>query len=218
MKLLIIAALAALAVSIQAGPQKPLSGTSSKYKPLTKPKVGEQVAVLDTNLGEIVLRFFPDKAKGHVDNFIKLAKKGFFDGTKFHRVIPGFMIQGGDPNSKDGDRRNDGTGGPGYTIKGEMNDVPHLRGILSMARSQSPDSGGSQFFICVKDSEFLNPTRDAQGRLVPMREGYTVFGAVVSGMEVVDKIVNLPRDPNDNPNPGNPAIIKKVTIKKWTGK
>lgn len=172
------------------------------HAPGKPPKDGEEVAVLETNLGKVVLRFFPDVAPGHVENFKNLAKKKFYDGTKFHRVIPGFMIQGGDPNSKDDDRSNDGMGGPGYQIKAEFNRVPHVRGILSMARSQDPDSAGSQFFIVVADSGFL----DGQ---------YTVFGAVVSGMDVVDKIVNLPRDSRDNPLPENPAILKSVRLAKW---
>lgn len=144
-------------------------------------------AVLETKFGNITLKFFPDVAPGHVKNFIDLAKKGFYEGTTFHRVIPGFMVQGGDPNSRNQDKRSHGTGGPGYTIKAEFNARQHKRGTLSMARAQNPDSAGSQFFICVKDSAFL----DRQ---------YTVFGEVESGMEVVDKIVSQPRDPNDNPN------------------
>jgi peptidyl-prolyl cis-trans isomerase B (cyclophilin B) len=146
-------------------------------------------AIIETKHGEIELEFLPDKAPGHVKNFIDLAKKGVYDGTTFHRVIPGFMIQGGDPNTKDksGSRSMHGTGGPGYQIKAEFNDTPHKRGVLSMARSQSPDSAGSQFFICVKDSPFL----DRQ---------YTAFGRVVRGIEVADKIVNEPRDARDNPN------------------
>ena len=150
-------------------------------------KMSETTATIETKFGTITLKFFPDVAPGHVQNFIDLAKKGFYDGTTFHRVIPGFMIQGGDPNSKNPDKRSHGTGGPGYTIKAEFNNRPHKRGTLSMARAMSPDSAGSQFFICVKDSSFL----DRQ---------YTVFGEVVSGMDVVDKIVSQPRDPNDNPN------------------
>ena len=144
-------------------------------------------AVLETSFGSITLKFFPDVAPGHVKNFIDLATKGFYDGTTFHRVIPGFMIQGGDPNSMDANKSKHGTGGPGYMIKAEFNARPHKRGTLSMARAQSPDSAGSQFFICVKDSAFL----DRQ---------YTVFGEVESGIEVVDKIVAVPRDKNDNPN------------------
>jgi peptidyl-prolyl cis-trans isomerase B (cyclophilin B) len=150
-------------------------------------KMSETTAVIETKFGNISLKFFPDVAPGHVQNFIDLAKKGFYDGTTFHRVIPGFMIQGGDPNSKNADKRSHGTGGPGYTITAEFNNRPHKRGTLSMARAMSPDSAGSQFFICVKDSSFL----DRQ---------YTVFGEVVSGMDVVDKIVSQPRDRNDNPD------------------
>ena len=145
-------------------------------------------AVIETRLGEIEIEFMPDKAPGHVKNFTDLARKGFYNGTTFHRVIPGFMIQGGDPNTKDRNASRDrhGTGGPGYTIKAEFNDVPHKRGIVSMARAQDPHSAGSQFFIVVKDSGFL----DRQ---------YTAFGRVVRGIEVADKIVNEPRDARDNP-------------------
>jgi cyclophilin family peptidyl-prolyl cis-trans isomerase len=149
-------------------------------------KMAETRAVIDTKFGNIELKFFPDVAPIHVNNFIELAKKGFYDGTTFHRVIPGFMIQGGDPNSKNPDKSKHGMGGPGYTIKAEFNDKPHKRGILSMARSANPDSAGSQFFICVADSFFLD-------------KQYTVFGEVVSGMDVADKIVNQPRDKRDNP-------------------
>ncbi|BFU96988.1 MAG: Peptidyl-prolyl cis-trans isomerase [Nitrospira sp.] len=137
-------------------------------------------------LGEIVLKFFHNVAPGHARNFMDLAKKGFYNGTTFHRVIPGFMIQGGDPNSKNADRASHGTGGPGYRIKAEFNSTPHKRGILSMARANDPDSAGSQFFICVADSNFL----DWQ---------YTAFGEVVSGMDVADKVVSVKRDGGDNP-------------------
>ncbi|MFO0705547.1 MAG: peptidylprolyl isomerase [Nitrospira sp.] len=137
-------------------------------------------------MGEIVLRFFSDVAPGHVQNFTKLAKEGFYNGTTFHRVIPGFMIQGGDPNSKNPNRSMHGMGGPGYKIKAEFNSKPHKRGIVSMARANDPDSAGSQFFICVADANFL----DWQ---------YTVFGEVVSGMDVADKVVGMKRDGNDNP-------------------
>ncbi|HEX6738964.1 MAG TPA: peptidylprolyl isomerase [Vicinamibacteria bacterium] len=146
-------------------------------------------AVIETKFGNIELEFLPDKAPGHVKNFLDLARQGFYDHSTFHRVIPGFMIQGGDPNTKDpkGSRARHGTGGPGYNIKAEFNDTAHQRGVVSMARSSAPDSAGSQFFICVKDSLFL----DRQ---------YTAFGRVVGGMEVADKIVNQPRDAGDNPN------------------
>src|SRR5688572_22694873 len=146
-------------------------------------------SIIETKFGEIEIEFLADKAPGHVKNFVDLAKKGTYDGTTFHRVIPGFMIQGGDPGTKDASapRERHGTGGPGYTIKAEFNDTPHKRGIVSMARAQDPDSAGSQFFICVADSPFL----DRQ---------YTAFGRVLRGMEAADKIVGSPRDRRDNPN------------------
>ena len=155
-------------------------------------------ATLETRLGTIEIEFMPDKAPGHVKNFIDLAKKGFYDGTTFHRVIPGFMIQGGDPNTKDpkGSRGRHGTGGPGYQIKAEFNDVSHKRGIVSMARSSDPNSAGSQFFIVVKDY----PSLDRQ---------YTAFGKVVKGIETADAIVNAPRDASDNPNE---RVEMKVTV------
>ncbi len=165
-----------------------------------KPKVGDEVAILNTDKGEIVLMFFPDKAPNHVENFKKLVKSGFYNGTKFHRVIPGFMIQGGDPNTKKADTSMWGQGGPDWSVKAEFNDVHHGRGILSMARSQDPDSAGSQFFIMVAD----NPSLDNQ---------YSAFGKVVSGMAAVDKIVNLPRGEADRPN--DPPAIKSAQIAKW---
>ena len=143
-------------------------------------------AIIETKFGNIELKLFPDVAPGHVENFVKLAKSEFFDGTVFHRVIPGFMIQGGDPNSKGTDRSIHGTGGPGYSVKAEFNEKPHLRGTLSMARSRDPDSAGSQFFIVVKKSSFLD-------------HQYTVFGEVVNGMDVADIIVSQERDARDNP-------------------
>ena len=159
-------------------------------------------AEIDTKFGKITLKFFPDVAPQHVKNFIELAKSGTYDQTVFHRVIPGFMIQGGDPTSKDpAKRRANGTGGPGYVIKAEFSSKPHKRGTLSMARTNIPDSAGSQFFICVKDTPFLD-------------NQYTVFGEVVSGMEVVDKIVSQPRDPNDNPNERIEMQVKIIDGKK----
>ncbi len=143
-------------------------------------------AAIETKFGEMVLEFFPDKAPGHVENFLNLARQGFYDGTTFHRVIPGFMIQGGCPNTKPGATGRPGTGGPGYHIDAEFNDTPHVRGVVSMARAADPNSAGSQFFIVVSDSRFL----DGQ---------YTAFGRVVSGMDVADAIVNQPRDANDMP-------------------
>lgn len=150
-------------------------------------KMSETKAVIETKFGNIELKFFPDIAPNHVNNFIELAKKGFYDNTTFHRVIPGFMIQGGDPNSKNPDKSSHGMGGPDHKLKAEFSDKSHKRGILSMARSGHPDSAGSQFFICVSDSTFLD-------------KQYTVFGEVVSGMDVADKIVSQPKDGRDNPN------------------
>lgn len=144
-------------------------------------------AVIKTKYGDMEMMFFPEKAPNHVQNFIKLAKSGYYNGTIFHRVIPGFMIQGGDPNTKDPKKPETyGMGGPGDKLKAEFNDTPHRRGIVSMARTNDPNSAGSQFFIVVKDSNFL----DGQ---------YTAFGEVVKGMEVADKIVNLPRNARDLP-------------------
>jgi len=154
-------------------------------------------AVIKTDFGEITIEFFPDVAPNHVENFIKLASSGFYDGCTFHRVISGFMIQGGDPNTKDNDRSTHGMGGPGYNIDAEFNEVKHERGILSMARARHPNSAGSQFFIVVKDSLFLD-------------NQYTVFGKVVDGMDIADKIVAVPRDRNDNPDD---RIEMTVTIK-----
>ena len=143
-------------------------------------------ANIETNFGKISFKLIPELAPETVRNFEKLAKEGFYNGTLFHRVIPGFMIQGGDPNTKTDNKSSWGTGGPGYNIKAEFSSRSHLRGIVSMARSQDPDSAGSQFFIVTADSTFL----DRQ---------YTVFGEVVEGMDVADKIVNLERDGNDCP-------------------
>ena len=155
-------------------------------------------AIIETNFGNIVIEFFPDKAPGHVENFIKLANDGYYDGTTFHRVIPGFMIQGGDPNTKSDDRSTHGQGGPGYTINAEFNDISHVRGIVSMARTNDPNSAGSQFFIIVSDSIFLD-------------NQYTVFGRVVEGIDVADKIVNVPRDNQDNPN--DRVVVKRISIR-----
>jgi peptidyl-prolyl cis-trans isomerase B (cyclophilin B) len=163
-------------------------------------KMSETTAVIETKFGNIELKFFPDVAPSHVNNFIELAKKGFYDGTTFHRVIPGFMIQGGDPNSKNANKATHGTGGPGYTVKAEFSDKPHKRGTLSMARAADPNSAGSQFFICVADAPFLN-------------KQYTAFGEVVSGLDVVDKIVSQPRDPRDNPNERMEMKVKLVEKK-----
>ncbi len=158
-----------------------------KIPPEEIKKMAETSAVIETKFGSLTLRFFPDAAPNHVKNFIQLARKEFYDGTLFHRVIPGLMIQGGDPNSRNPDRSTHGFGGPGYSLKAEFNERPHVRGTLSTARRPDDiDSAGSQFFICVAS--------------VPRLDGkYTVFGEVVSGMDVADKIVSQPRDQEDNP-------------------
>jgi len=161
----------------------------------------EEVAVISTRFGEMVLALYPDVAPKHVESFKTHAENGYFEGTTFHRVIPGFMIQGGDPNSKDGDKKNDGQGGYAakfygfgdeekdttWMIPAEFNDRPHVTGALSMARTPDPNSAGSQFFICDAPAPRLN-------------NQYTVFGQVISGLEVIKKIANTPRDGRDNPN------------------
>ena len=157
-----------------------------------------KIAEIHTTAGEIDVRFFPDKAPNHVKNFIGLAESGFYNGIKFHRVIPGFMIQGGDPNTKNGDPSTWGTGGSPNKVKAEFNDIHHARGILSMARTNDPNSASSQFFIMVADA----PSLDHQ---------YSAFGQVVKGMDVADKIVNAPRDASDRPN--NPTSITKIVIR-----
>ncbi len=144
-------------------------------------------AILKTKFGEMEIVFFPELAPKHVESFIKLAKSGFYNGTIFHRVIPGFMIQGGDPNTKDPSKvQSYGMGGPGYTVPAEFSKVEHVKGILSAARTADPNSAGSQFFIMVDRAPHL----DGQ---------YTVFGEVIRGVEVTDKIVSQPRNPRDNP-------------------
>ena len=161
----------------------------------------EESAVISTQFGDIVLEFFDDIAPKHVESFKLHAQNGYYNGTTFHRVIPGFMIQGGDPLTKSEDRSRHGTGGnaakyfgigteseeSSWDLPAEFSSTSHVRGILSMARSQDPDSGGSQFFICVAGSLFLN-------------NQYTVFGKVASGMDVVDAIVGVSRDARDNPD------------------
>ncbi|RYG38581.1 peptidylprolyl isomerase [bacterium] len=170
------------------------------------PAVGDEVAVLDTSDGRIVVKFFPDKAPKTVENFKTLTNKSFFDGTKFHRIVKGFMIQGGDPLTKDEKAKARwGTGDPGYKINAEFNDVPHTRGILSMARSNDPDSAGSQFYIVHQDSNFLD------GK-------YTVFGQVVDGMKTVDAIAETPTTTGasgENSDPTKPIVVKSVKIEKW---
>src|SRR6266704_3068540 len=147
----------------------------------------EPHAIIKTKFGEMEIKFFPEVAPKHVENFINLAKSGFYDGTIFHRVIPGFMIQGGDPNTKNSLRKDTyGQGGPKdekgnpILLKAEFSDIPHKRGIVSMARANEPDTAGSQFFVVVEQSPFLD------GK-------YTVFGEVTKGLGVADRIVSVPK-------------------------
>src|SRR3990172_9438398 len=167
-------------------------------------QVDDEVVILHTNSGKLVIEFFPDNATETVRNFIKLTNSSFYDRTIFHRVIPGFMIQGGDPLTKPGAYETVtqwGTGGPGYTIKAEFNDIKHNRGIVSMARSADPDSAGSQFFIVHKDSNFL----DGQ---------YTIFGRLITqeSYETLDKIANLTTAANDIPFDWGKGEILKAEV------
>jgi len=157
-----------------------------------------EIGIIITNIGTIVIRFFPDKAPKHCGNFKKLANAGFYDWTLFHRVIRGFMIQGGDINSRDKDPGNDGMGSPGYHIDAEFNDMKHIPGRISMARSQDPNSAGSQFFICHGAPQHL----DGQ---------YTLFGEVIQGMDVLDKMANVQVDPKNN-MPYDPIIMQLVRV------
>jgi peptidyl-prolyl cis-trans isomerase B (cyclophilin B) len=136
-------------------------------------------AVIKTAYGEMTIAFWPDVAPKTVENFKKLARSGFYDGTAFHRIIKGFMIQGGCPNTKAGESGMPGTGGPGWKVKAEFNKKPHVRGVISMARSSDPDSAGSQFFLCHGNAAFLD------GK-------YTAFGELVKGDDVLEKIANIP--------------------------
>lgn len=154
-------------------------------------------AILSVSQGDMELAFFPEAAPKHVESFLNLSRKGFYDGTLFHRVVPGFVIQGGDPLTKESNRARWGTGGPGYSLRAEFSERPHKRGILSMARSSDPHSAGSQFFVCLQDV----PQLDRQ---------YTVFGEVVRGMEAADRIAALPRDARDCPVQPVPMKVRVV--------
>lgn len=156
-----------------------------------------KIAELHTSLGEIDLQFFPDVAPQHVKNFIDLSEKGFYNGTKFHRVIAGFVVQGGDPNTVSGPRSTWGTGGSGKNVPAEFNSIHHARGILSMARSNNPNSASSQFFICVADVGQLD-------------NQYTVFGRVTKGMDVADKIVAAAKGVE---LPSDPVTLEKVVVR-----
>lgn len=161
---------------------------------------GNEVAVIKTSEGDIVVQFWTDGAPNTIENFKKLARSGFYNGTIFHRIVKGFMIQGGDPNSKDPAKENRyGEGGPGYKIKAEFNDHPHERGVISMAREPDPNSAGSQFFICLA----AVPRLDHQ---------YTTFGKLIKGDEVLEKIGNTPVTRNTMGEMSKPT--KRVTIEK----
>ncbi len=162
--------------------------TKTNIPPASAMSTSNEVAVIKTTEGDMVVEFWTDAAPKTIENFKTLAKKGFYDGTAFHRVIKGFMIQGGDPLTKDASKEDAwGTGGPGYMIKAEFNDHPHKRGVLSMARSNNPDSAGSQFFICHGDPTFLD-------------HQYTTFGQLIKGDDVLEKIATTPTHPQDRPD------------------
>ena len=156
-------------------------------------------AIIHTTAGDLTIEFWPDVAPKTVENFLKLAKEGFYNGTAFHRIIKGFMIQGGCPNTKPGASGQPGTGGPGYQIKAEFNAKAHVRGVISMARSQHPDSAGSQFFICHGDARFL----DRQ---------YTAFGQLVAGDEVLEAIATIPCSGPERSTPSKRVEITSVEV------
>ncbi len=207
--ILFAASFAACAATLAIITSATILGTGPSYKPpMTGTKLDQLTAhpkrrlVIVTKQGTIKLQLFEKVAPNHVANIIKLADSHFYNGTYFHRVIPGFMIQGGDPNTKDNDYSNDGQGNNGSVrLNAEFNSVHHERGILSMARTNDPNSASCQFFICVADAGFLD-------------KQYTVFGQVTDGMDVVDKIVNLP-DVTGKPggtNPGRAAEVEKMYV------
>jgi peptidyl-prolyl cis-trans isomerase B (cyclophilin B) len=216
--ILIAGAFVALAATLTITTAATIMGTGPTYKP---PMTGTMLdkytshpkrrLVIVTKQGTIKLQLFEKAAPNHVANIIKLADSHFYDGTYFHRVIPGFMIQGGDPNTKDNDYSNDGQGNNGSVrLMAELSDIHHQRGILSMARTQDVNSASCQFFICVGDAGAL----DKNGGY----GGYTAFGQVVEGMDIVDKIVNLPDalgrpfDGNRGNNPGKAAEVIKMYV------
>ena len=187
----------ALAAGCATAPATQPAVTTAAPAPVVR-NYEDQIVELHTTAGEIHIRLYPQIAPNHVKNFIDLAAAGFYDGSRFHRVIPGFMIQGGDPNTKGEDVSTWGTGGTGRNVAAEFNPVKHRRGIVSMARSASPDSASSQFFVMVGDAPFLD-------------NQYTVFGEVVKGMEVADVIVNARRNESDRPD--QPATITRTRVR-----
>jgi peptidyl-prolyl cis-trans isomerase B (cyclophilin B) len=195
MKLSIVLALALFSQAVFA--------TEEKKEEKTPMNTSNEVAVIKTNEGEMVVQFWTDAAPNTIENFKKLARRGFYDGTIFHRIVKGFMIQGGDPNSKDPAKESTyGTGDPGYKIKAEFNNHSHDRGVISMARGPDPDSAGSQFFIC------LAPVRRLDGQ-------YTTFGKLIKGDDVLDKIGNTPVERNAQGEISKPTkriVIENVKI------
>jgi len=181
------------------------STTETKSAPETKDQTKEaksmntnEVAVIKTDMGEMVIEFWPDVAPNTVENFKKLAKKGFYDGTAFHRIVKGFMIQGGDPLTKDASKEAQwGTGDPGYKVNAEFNQRPHVRGVISMARGGDPNSAGSQFFICLGDAAFLNGQ-------------YTAFGKLTKGDDVLGKLGDVPTAFSGNGEKSKPTTRQGV--------
>ena len=180
---------------------------AAKVKPaMKKPasKAADEVGIMDTSKGRMVVEFWEKDAPMTVANFKKLARQGYFDGTGFHRILKGFMIQGGDPKSKNASAPDLGTGGPGYTIKDEFNSHPHVKGVLSMANTGTPNSAGSQFFVMHGTSSSLDGH-------------YTAFGHLIAGMDVLDKIANSQTGPNpsmpgENSKPMDWTTLKSVKI------
>lgn len=203
--LAILVSLFALLLLVGCGGSTKDAETAEESSETAELQGSETVVILKTNQGAITVRFFPEISPEHTKNFVEHSKNGLYTGTLFHRVLPGFMIQGGDPNSKDDNPNNDGMGGYSYQGEGtllnaEFNDIPHTRGILSMARSRDVNSAGSQFFIMHAEYPSLNGQ-------------YTVFGEVVDGIEVVDFIVNAPRNQRDRPN--EDQRIEEVLVEEW---
>lgn len=202
MKTMLLTLAAAFAVSgmaLHADDSVPQKTTAAKTSATSK-----QVAIIDTTDGKMVVEFWPDVAPKTVANFIKLSKKGFYNGTLFHRIIKDFMIQGGDPLTKDPDAEARwGTGGPGYSINAEFNNKKHELGVISMARSQDPNSAGSQFFICLGTAD--SPQMES------LNGKYTAFGKLISGVDVLKKIGNTPVEMSSNGEMSKPT--KKIEVK-----
>jgi len=213
MKSLILTCLVGLSlgfVSIQADEPKKDQPKADAPAAKDAAPAGKEVAVITTSAGVMVVEFWTDAAPKTIENFKTLAKKGFYDGTCFHRVIKGFMIQGGDPLSKDlGAEASWGTGGPGYSVKAEFNDHPHDRGVISMARSNDPNSAGSQFFICHNDPLHATPSNPT-GSPRFLDHQYTTFGKLIKGDDVLEKIATTPTHPQDRPD--TRQVVESIKI------